>query len=85
MDKEERDRIIDKGIEEAFEILSASVIRNIWDNLEGAYEHWNHLDFSDEVIEMASEAEKKGDQIISEILEPAILDIGKRVREALEA
>lgn len=83
MDKEKRNQIIDQGIEEAYEILSASVIRNIWDDLEGSYDHWNYLDFSDEVIEHVTAAEKKGDKIISEILEPAILDIGKRVREAL--
>lgn len=85
MDKEKRNQLIDQGIEEAYEILSASVIRNIWEDMEGSYEHWNYLDFSDEVIEFVSAAEEKGDRIIHEILEPAMLDIGKRVREALEA
>ena len=75
MNKEE---IIEKGVQEAYDILAKQVVTNIYDDLDENYNHYLYLDFSDEIIEYLN------DNGPNEILEPAIRTIGKRIKEALE-
>ena len=70
--------IIEKGVQEAYDILAKQVISNVYDDLDGNYDHYLYLDFSDEVIEYLN------DNGPNEILEPAIQAIGKRIKAALE-
>ena len=70
--------IIEQGIQEAYDILSERVVRDLSEDLNVAYDHYEYLDFSDNVFEFLKEND------ISEILEPAILTILERVREALQ-
>lgn len=70
--------ILDQGIDEAYNLLASNILRNLSDDLEESYNHYEYLDFSDEVFEFLE------DNHISEILEPAIQTICKRVSEALQ-
>ena len=71
-------KIIEKGVEEAYNILAKQVMANIYDDLDENYNCYLYLDFSDEVIEYLN------DNGPNEILEPAIQTIGKRIKAALE-
>ena len=72
--------IIEQGIEEAYRILTQDLLNNLSEDLNEAYNHYEYLDFSDEVFESLNNDEFH----VSEILEPAILTILERVREGLE-
>ena len=71
-------KIKDQAIQEAYDILTDQVISNLADDLDENYNHYNYLGFSDETFEFIAE------HGIGEVLEPAILSILKRVKEALE-
>ena len=70
-------KIIERGIEEAYELLTENLLDCLSDDLNENYNHVEYLDFSDEVFEYIKE------NGAFEILEPAIVTILDRVREGL--
>ena len=77
------DKIIKKGNQEAYELLSEMIKNNVQEDLREVYNYWDYLDFTDEVFGYMKK-NKANNEGPYDILEPVIQAITEKINESLK-